>query len=252
MEWFTFHQESHRAVIEKSGPDKFAELLAPPERNGSATVIQVSAGFLGFDMTIKDDGRNSGFMIQKVHTSCLIKDYIRPGDAIMMVNGMEPTFSVLYSNSRRKLLISRMDDNAVADLAGDDADHDRRNGGEVADNEKGAKESSNENANAANHYEDEPESGKYSYPDVEEASVVNKYSIAPFYDMEFTANHYKHLRDNKNNPPPLGVCRLYKPNKDRSKHNFFNVPGQGVQDRYTIVPQQVFETLRLTLTLQVP
>ena len=103
-----------------------------------------------------------------------------------------------------------MDDNVVADLGGDDADHDRRNCGEVADNEKGAKESPTENANSANltgiadnsdsssgnDYEDEPESGKYSYPDVEEASAVNKYSIAPFYDMERTVNNYSHLRDN--------------------------------------------------------
>ena len=70
--------------------------------------------------------------------------------------------------------------------------------------------------------------------------------------MERSVNNYRYLCDNNNNPPPLDVGRLYKSKKNRSKNKFFNVPGQGIQDRYTIVPQQVFDALRLTLILQVP
>ena len=145
-------------------------------------------------------------------------------------------------------------------------------GAEVADSGKGANEHPDKNSNLTNvssgsdagdkeevpapaseqrgncnldssDSEDESGTRKYSYSDVEEPSAMNKYSSAPFYDMERSVNNYSHLRDNNNNPPPLGVCRLYKSEKDRSKIKFFNVPGQGIQNGYTIVPQQVFYAL---------
>ena len=74
-------------MIEKLSPDQIAELLAPPKIHGSATLLRVSPGFLGFDITIRVYRGIAGFLIKKFHPSCPLQDFIWPGDAIMEIDG---------------------------------------------------------------------------------------------------------------------------------------------------------------------
>ena len=71
-----------------------------------------------------------------------------------------------------------------------------------------------------------------------------------FYSIDPAINNYKNLHDHQNNPPEMGVARLFK--KDRSKNKLFNERGKGTQDGSPMVPQQVLDTLEATLILQVP